>query len=46
VRAAVVTTGAVNGNDWQIDSGLSPGEVVVVAGANLLHEGQKVRPLP
>ncbi len=46
VRAAVVTTGAVNSNDWQIDSGLSLGEVVVVAGANLLHEGQKVRPLP
>jgi RND family efflux transporter MFP subunit len=46
VRAAKITTGGTAGNDWLVSDGLNPGETVVVAGANLLHEGQKVRALP
>lgn len=46
VRAASIVTGGMAGNDWLVSGGLNPGEVVVAAGANLLHEGQKVRALP
>lgn len=46
VRAARITTGGTAGNDWLVNGGLNPGETVVAAGANLLHEEQKVRVLP
>ena len=46
VRAAAITTGGMDGDSWVVNTGLAPGEVVVVAGANMLREGQKVKPLP
>ena len=35
----------VRGSAALVSAGLKDGEVVVTAGANLLHEGQKVRPV-
>ena len=46
VRAAIITTDGVSGDSVIVKSGLAPGDVVVVAGASLLREGQKVKPLP
>lgn len=46
VKAAAVTSAGISGSDWLISGGLAPGDVVVVAGANLLREGQQVRVMP
>jgi len=45
VRLAPVTTRGVSGERVVVDSGLAAGDVVVTAGAQLLHPGQRVRPL-
>jgi RND family efflux transporter MFP subunit len=45
VRAQEVKTGGVSGERVIIEAGLSPGDVVVAAGARLLRDGQKVRVL-
>jgi multidrug efflux system membrane fusion protein len=46
VHATSIETGAIDGNDIVVASGLSQGDIVVTAGANLLREAQKVRALP
>lgn len=46
VHAAAVTISGIVGNEVRIASGLAAGDVVVVAGANLLREGQTVRLIP
>lgn len=46
VHAAAVTISGLEGNEVRIASGLAAGDVVVVAGANLLREGQTVRLMP
>jgi membrane fusion protein, multidrug efflux system len=46
VHSTLIETGAIDGNDILVESGLSEGDIVVTAGANLLREGQKVRALP
>lgn len=46
VHAAHVVVGAIEGNRVRIASGLSSGNTVVVAGANLLRDGEKVKLLP
>ena len=43
VRAQPVKIGGVTGERVAIESGLSPGDVVVAAGAQLLRPGQRVR---
>lgn len=43
VHAAPVTLGDIDGNDIRIASGLATGDIVVVAGANLLRDGEKVK---
>ena len=43
VRAQPVVLGAASGNRVVISQGLSAGDEVVVAGANLLRDGQKVQ---
>lgn len=45
VRAQPVTTAGITGERVAIASGLAPGDVVVIAGAQLLRPGQKVRVL-
>ena len=45
VHAAPIRTGALDGDEVLIEEGVEPGDLVVVAGANLLHEGQEVRAL-
>lgn len=44
-RRVTVTPGAVDSDNVHIVSGLSAGQVVVTAGAHLLSEGQKLRPM-
>lgn len=46
VKAVEIVTAGMAGNDWLVAGGLTAGEVVVTAGANLLREGQKVRVMP
>lgn len=46
LQAVQVTTQQASGNDWLITSGVNRGDIIVTAGTSLLHEGQKVRPLP
>lgn len=41
----VVTSSAI-GNDWLIESGLEPGERIVVAGLQRFQPGDRVRPVP
>ena len=43
VRLQPVKTGGLAGERVLIDSGLQPGDTVVVAGAQLLHAGERVR---
>ncbi|WP_426197427.1 efflux RND transporter periplasmic adaptor subunit [Massilia sp. DWR3-1-1] len=43
VKLVPVTIGGVAGNDVLLIAGVSPGQTVVTAGANLLKNGQKVR---
>jgi RND family efflux transporter MFP subunit len=43
VRAVPVATAGIDGDTVRITKGLSPGDRVVVAGANLLEPGQRVR---
>jgi RND family efflux transporter MFP subunit len=45
VRTRPVVTRGVEGDQIIVESGLADGDVVVVAGAQLLHAGQKVRVL-
>lgn len=45
VRLAPVTTRGMTGERVLVDSGLAPGDLVVVAGAQLLRPGQRVRPM-
>jgi multidrug efflux pump subunit AcrA (membrane-fusion protein) len=45
VQRVPVRVGAIDGNAVWIEQGVNPGEVVVTAGAHLLHEGQAVRAL-
>jgi RND family efflux transporter MFP subunit len=45
VRLVPVTTRGVAGERVLVDSGLNPGDVVVIAGANLIRAGQKVKVL-
>lgn len=44
VHAVSISASMASGNDWVVSAGLKPGDMVIVAGANLLQEGQKVRP--
>lgn len=46
VHAAAVTVSGIEGNEVRIAGGLAAGDVVVIAGANLLREGQPVRLMP
>lgn len=46
VHATHIAIGAIEGNRVRIASGLSSGNRVVVAGANLLRDGEKVKLLP
>lgn len=46
VHATHIVVGAIEGNRVRIASGLSGGATVVVAGANLLRDGEKVKLLP
>ncbi|MBV9671110.1 MAG: efflux RND transporter periplasmic adaptor subunit [Acidobacteriales bacterium] len=41
-RLTPITVGAVNGTDINVVSGVTTGDVVVTAGANLLKDGQRV----
>lgn len=43
VHLIPVTTGAIHGNSVEITSGLSPGQIIVTAGVNMLIDGQKVK---
>lgn len=43
VHRAAVTVAGIEGDELRITSGLTPGELVVTAGTNLLREGQKVK---
>lgn len=45
VQRVPVTVAGPNGNDALLAGGLTPGQVIVTAGAHLLQPGQKVRPL-
>ncbi|PWE18098.1 efflux RND transporter periplasmic adaptor subunit [Marinicauda salina] len=45
VSPRAVTTGAVSGDSVLVAEGLTPGERIVTAGVNALHEGMRVRPL-
>ena len=45
VRLAPVTTRGMTGERVLVDSGLAPGDLVVIAGAQLLRPGQRVRPM-
>jgi multidrug efflux system membrane fusion protein len=45
VRLAPVTTRGMAGERVVVDSGLAPGDLVVIAGAQLLRPGQRVRPM-
>ena len=42
VSLRVVTTGATEGDDSEVTSGLAPGDVVVLTGVDKLQEGSKV----
>lgn len=44
VTVRQITVGTVEGDDSEITSGLSPGEVVVMTGVDKLQEGSKVNP--
>jgi len=46
VHATPISISGLQGNAVHIASGLSNGDIVVTAGANLLREGEKVRLLP
>ncbi|OZI50323.1 efflux RND transporter periplasmic adaptor subunit [Bordetella genomosp. 5] len=46
VQQVPVTTGSVIDNQWTITSGLSAGDVVVVAGFQKIRPGAPVRPTP
>ena len=46
VHATPIAIGGIEGNMVRIASGLSSGNTVVVAGANLLRDGEKVKLLP
>ena len=46
VHATPVAIGGIEGNMVRIASGLNSGNTVVVAGANLLRDGEKVKLLP
>jgi multidrug efflux system membrane fusion protein len=43
VTVRQITTGTVEGDDTEVDSGLAPGEQVVVTGVDRLQAGTKVR---
>jgi RND family efflux transporter MFP subunit len=45
-RSRDVTLGAIAGNRVAVDSGLKPGDRVIVSGASLLVDGDKVRVIP
>jgi multidrug efflux system membrane fusion protein len=45
-NSRTVTLGDTLGNSIEITSGAAPGERIVVLGAELLKDGQEVRPLP
>jgi hypothetical protein len=45
VRLAPVQTRGVAGERVLVEAGLAAGDIVVTAGAQLLHAGQRVRPM-
>lgn len=45
-RSLLVDVGAVGASTYQITGGLTPGEVLVVAGQNYLSDGQPVKVVP
>jgi hypothetical protein len=45
LKALPVNIVGIEGNDVLV-SGLQAGQHIVVAGVHVLHEGQKVRPMP
>jgi multidrug efflux pump subunit AcrA (membrane-fusion protein) len=45
-RARTVELGVAYGNVIGLESGLEPGERVIVIGATQVHDGQRVRVLP
>jgi multidrug efflux system membrane fusion protein len=46
VHRASVTVAGVDGNDVRVAEGLAEGDMVVVAGASLLREGEQVKLMP
>ena len=46
VHATPITVAAIEGNRVRVASGLAEGDTVVVAGADLLRDGEKVKLLP
>lgn len=46
VHATPIAVAAIEGNSVRVASGLAEGDTVVVAGANLLRDGEKVKLLP
>jgi RND family efflux transporter MFP subunit len=45
VSARTVSIGPIAGDTVMVEAGLRPGERIVTAGVNALHEGMKVRPM-
>ena len=43
VHRATISVGPVEGDELRVTSGLVPGDLVITAGANLLHDGEKVQ---
>lgn len=46
VHAAPISVDRIEGNSVRVASGLSSGDIIVTAGANLLRDGEKVKLLP
>ncbi len=44
VRQRRITRGAVVGTGWAVESGLQPGETIIVHGLQMVRPGQQVRP--
>lgn len=44
VHRVTITVAGIEGDELRVAGGLTPGDVVVTAGANLLREGEKVKP--
>ncbi|NPV48287.1 MAG: efflux RND transporter periplasmic adaptor subunit [Armatimonadetes bacterium] len=45
VKVRSVRVGAIDGNRVEVDSGIRPGDTVIVSGQSLLADGQEVKPV-